>query len=377
MTNIAKMDLVIPDITATFVGTKDRDGFVEVLNDFSNAKEVRILTYSNIKNESNKMKRLRELSPETSLHIIVALPGLYSKKDNSYSEKEIEDKLEKIKHQFNPKQYAAKDVKISVCFKNHAKLIGTENILYIGSANYSDFSYENYEAGMIIRDKTVIREIYDKFFDEIVSVRYCDDGYDTIRLRLLAIMNDLLDLYTYIEEFTVFFDERSENMKNIQSLNSRLLSSVTDLVKSLEAYEEELLDPLIDKLNNVQLMLSGIEEYIKNAFASCYDKGIEHFADYYEESHMSKMGVHSSDAWIDEETPYLQLFEEQIEDQISYIEEYWENELKRNSDVKETKEVVYACYEEMKELISLLEKLSYELFKSKLIKAGTDKNALK
>ena len=81
-----------------------------------------------------------------------------------------------------------------VCFKNHAKLIGTENVLYIGSANYSDNSVQNYEAGMIIRDKSVIKEIYEKYFDEIVAVRYYADEYDTIRLKILSIAEGLENL---------------------------------------------------------------------------------------------------------------------------------------------------------------------------------------
>ena len=192
MNNEAEINVEIPEITAMFVGTKGKYGFAQVVDDFPNAKEVRILTYSRIGygNNNLKLRELQTLSPETKLCIIVALPGLKNPKidgqyeHNQFREDSIVMELGKIKQQFDISQYSSKDVEMYVCFKNHAKLIGTENVLYIGSANYSDNSVQNYEAGMIIRDKSVIKEIYEKYFDEIVAVRYYADEYDTIRLQI-------------------------------------------------------------------------------------------------------------------------------------------------------------------------------------------------
>lgn len=43
-------------------------------------------------------------------------------------------------------------------FHNHAKLIGTENIVYIGSANYSNESADSIDTGVMIEDKDFIQE---------------------------------------------------------------------------------------------------------------------------------------------------------------------------------------------------------------------------
>ena len=48
MNNEAEINVEIPEITAMFVGTKGKYGFAQVVDDFPNAKEVRILTYSRI-----------------------------------------------------------------------------------------------------------------------------------------------------------------------------------------------------------------------------------------------------------------------------------------------------------------------------------------
>lgn len=38
----------------------------------------------------------------------------------------------------------------------YAKIVGTENIVYIGSANFSNESKNNIESGLIIEDKEFI-----------------------------------------------------------------------------------------------------------------------------------------------------------------------------------------------------------------------------
>ena len=47
------------------------------------------------------------------------------------------------------------------------KLIGTENIVYIGSANYSNESANNIESGVLIEDKEFIQRLYLEFFDVV------------------------------------------------------------------------------------------------------------------------------------------------------------------------------------------------------------------
>ena len=77
---------------------------------------------------------------------------------------------------------------MSFNFANHAKIIGTENILYIGSANYSDESSDNIESGTIITDKVAINRIYEEFFPVIIeeSTPYFEDEFNVFRLFVLS-----------------------------------------------------------------------------------------------------------------------------------------------------------------------------------------------
>ena len=381
MNNEYEMNVIIPDITATFVGTKRKDGFSEVVNDFSNAKEVRILTYSNIgyRYKYKKLEYLRNLSENTKLRIIVAMPGLKNPKkngkydDSQYTEESIKEELDRIKNQLNTCEYASKDIEMNVCFKNHAKLIGTENILYIGSANYNDFSCRNYEAGMIIRDKSAIKEIYEEYFDKIVAVRYWGDTYDEIRLKLLSFVDDMEELDIALESFVEYFEERYENFKNIKNIYKELFENMKNIILQLEKYDRKIIDDLLlEDMDIIQNNLEDIHIQILNEFDSGYKNNIEFFADYYEDQHMEKKGVTSSDSWIDEDTPYTPLSEDA--EQEDYISEYWADEMKSMSSVKETEELIRDTIKIVKELVV---KDSYELFKENLIQIGTDENALK
>lgn len=75
-------------------------------------------------------------------------------------------------------------------FFNHAKIIGTENIVYIGSANFSNESKQNIETGVIIEDSAFIARLYDEFFEYIKgnSTPYFDDDFNLLRLLTLNLI---------------------------------------------------------------------------------------------------------------------------------------------------------------------------------------------
>lgn len=388
MSSKADIDVVIPGIMADFVGTRGKDSFDEVIQDFSNAEEVRILTYSRIGSYRfhSNLSLLKNLAPGTKLRIIVALPGIKNEKKKNgeydydrYTVDSIKEELKNIEYQLDLDKYASEDFEMSVCLNNHAKLVGTENILYIGSANYSDFSKRNYEAGMIIRDKKVIRKIYHDYFDQIVALRYYGDRDDEIRLNVL-VMTDSLEkplenLKMNIELFAYSYDERIEIMEKVKTIYLALVGQAEEIVGSLECYESNLVEKSIDVANEILGDLEAIKNYIFNGFDSLYEKTIEFFADYYEEEHMRRKGVTTSDAWLNEEMPYIKLCDE--EEQEYLISQYWTEDLLGKSEVVETVKILDGITEKIADLILYLNKTSYEKFESELIAIGNDENALK
>ncbi|MGM0970834.1 MAG: hypothetical protein ACQEWR_19950 [Bacillota bacterium] len=71
-------------------------------------------------------------------------------------------------------------------FNNHAKIIMTNNIGYIGSANYSSESANNFEAGVIIEDEHAIFQIKDIIDEEVESVAEQYYAYDMLPLIFLT-----------------------------------------------------------------------------------------------------------------------------------------------------------------------------------------------
>lgn len=79
----------------------------------------------------------------------------------------------------NPENFQS-NPEVAFNFTNHAKIIATENILYAGSANYSDESSDSIESGTIITDKTAIIKYLKSFFRQLL-----------MSLRRILMMNSM------------------------------------------------------------------------------------------------------------------------------------------------------------------------------------------
>ena len=130
--------------------------------------------------------------------------------------------------------------------------VGTENVVYIGSANFSNESQNNIETGVIIRDKVFIKSLYNEFFDRISeqSLTYFDDEYMALRVFVMSMLTKFrVHFMNFSEEMywenpytnNIEFVRRetwlSENQLNNLNYDLYLLE---DLVGNIEnAYEEE------------------------------------------------------------------------------------------------------------------------------------------
>ena len=97
-------------------------------------------------------------------------------------------------------------------FTNHAKIIGTENIVYVGSANYSDESKDNIESGTIIRDKEFIQKLYTEVFPAILdeSTPYFDDDFNVLRLFVISMEQKFRAWLTRFDEELIFVNENTK-----------------------------------------------------------------------------------------------------------------------------------------------------------------------
>ena len=202
--------------------------FKNVLDDFNKASVVRIASF----NISEKyfdylLKHIYNLPENVKLKIVVGLPGSY---DLNRATKKATSYLNVL----NKKNFKS-DVDVSINVKNHAKIISTENICYIGSQNFSYGSTNNHEAGIILRDKKIITDVFqefDKIFDS--GVKYeLPNSY--LLINYIQLISDIKsDLY--------YFDEELEediiylNSEDLLDMNMKLIEKQEKLKKDTKSF---------------------------------------------------------------------------------------------------------------------------------------------
>ena len=199
-----------------FVSSHGELNYKEVLADFPNAEIIRILTYNISKKQENDVLMDALKNAKADVQLITHVP---SRTDNYYNtdcgrrmRSAARFNIQKYILKLNPYNFHEQFTPF-FNFHNHAKIIGTENIVYIGSANYSNESANNIETGVIIKDRDFIKKLYEEFFDELrkKSISYFDENFSAFRLFILSLYEKfkhhhrkmLTDLYTDYERTSI------------------------------------------------------------------------------------------------------------------------------------------------------------------------------
>ena len=184
------MELTFND--GRFVSSDGELNYREVLADFPTAKTIRILTFNISKNQKRDVLLEALKKTNADVQIITNVPSRmeeYYDSDagrsmRSAANKNIEIYITKL----NPDKFPGQFTPLFNTH-NHAKIVGTENIVYIGSANYSNESSDKVEAGVIIEDKEFIQKLYAEFFDVVRedAYSYYDENFSAFRLFILLL----------------------------------------------------------------------------------------------------------------------------------------------------------------------------------------------
>lgn len=175
-----------------FISNDNDLNYREVLDDFKNAKIIRIITYNISKNQRSDMLLEALKDTNADIQFITNVPSRMDEYYNTPAGKNMRyvarKNIQIYVSKLNPANFGNQFIPL-FNVKNHAKLIGTENIIYIGSANYSNESANNVEAGVLIEDKKFIQKVYTKFFDNIKkgSLSYYEENFSAFRLFVLAL----------------------------------------------------------------------------------------------------------------------------------------------------------------------------------------------
>ena len=236
-----------------FVSLNGELNYREVLSDFPTAKTIRILTYNISKNQRHDelLDALRNTTAEIQLitNVPSRMDEYYDSDAGRRMRSSARSNIQIYISKLNPDNFSEKFIPF-FSVHNHAKIIGTENIVYIGSANYSNESADNIETGVLVEDKHFIQELYTQFFDEVKksALSYFDESFSAFRLFILSLyakfthhhQKMLTDLYTDYHRTkmtvadTVFFDisDLDTLYRDLDELES--ISNSAD-----ETYDEE------------------------------------------------------------------------------------------------------------------------------------------
>ncbi|MDW0115060.1 phospholipase D-like domain-containing protein [Sporosarcina saromensis] len=182
---------------AKFIITKDELGYSDVLEDFSKSKFIYIVTYNISKNIETLLDKLRDVPGDTNIKLFTNIPNRFNGYIADWASKNAKNLINIYVTKLDPKKFN-ENFKSQFVFNNHAKIIMTNNIAYIGSANYSSESANNFEAGVIIEDKVAILQIKDIIDEEVEGSAEPYYAYDIFPLIFLA--RELEEIRTILNE---------------------------------------------------------------------------------------------------------------------------------------------------------------------------------
>lgn len=176
----------------TFISGKGELNYQAVLDDFPKAKIIRIITFNISRNQRYDALLEALSSSKADIQFITNVPSRVDEYYNTPAGQRMRDtarrNIQTYISKLNPEHFS-KTFEPFFNPNNHAKLVGTENIVYIGSANYSNESANNIESGVLIKDRDFIRKLYEDFFDTVKeeSISYYDESFSAFRLFILAL----------------------------------------------------------------------------------------------------------------------------------------------------------------------------------------------
>lgn len=304
---------------AEFVMSKDELTYSDVIEDFKNASQIHILTYNISKDQDILLSALKNCGENTEVCIVSNIPQRWE----SYYGKAYADKANRnialYKSKLSPKKIAEK-AEIYFCFSNHAKIIMTNNIAYVGSSNFSEESADNFESGFISRDVEFIKFLRNEVFPWIIeySSEYKTDEellfLETAIRKSIAMFGELYE--DYHQMFYLLSDHRgiehwyyntTNNMLTISDLDKmkeicgqylELLKRVNKIFELRVFYEKEIdnLDNVIEDakciVENIETFFMGsiydlaqfseedyIDDYLYECYAEAYDENLDYYVD--------------------------------------------------------------------------------------------------
>jgi len=142
--------------SSTVVLSKGVSAFQEVIDDFPNAERITVVTFNVSATDRKLLNALSQA--RTKACIICNIPKRFERYFGDKVRSSAKSQIVTYMAQLDPTRFQTA-FETYFAFHNHAKIVMTENIAYIGSANFSSESQQNWECGIITEDANAIAQL--------------------------------------------------------------------------------------------------------------------------------------------------------------------------------------------------------------------------
>lgn len=237
---------------AKFVYSIDDLGYQEVLDDFKTTSTITIVTY-NLSNDNDDLliSAVRAASEHCSINIITNIPSrwetYYTANARNRAKKQIGLYLSKLSS-----ETFRKDSSIFFDFSNHGKIIMTDSVVYIGSANYSSGSASHTEFGFISRDPKFIQYITSEVIPSMKNsaLPYYEYDYTALLIEANVALASIYNIENELHD-TVYSWYSNTNGEGFYyndseaSLTEEILDKVLRVIRNSCEVSRELYDALV------------------------------------------------------------------------------------------------------------------------------------
>ncbi|SFM42291.1 PLD-like domain-containing protein [Paenibacillus sp. 1_12] len=316
------------------VTSKGEYNFQEVLDDFPNAESIFVTTYNISARRKDLVRALEDATDHAEVRIITNIPDRYERYYGDAPRERASQSINRYTQRLDPSNI--ENLATSFNFSNHSKVIMTENIAYIGSANYSEESKQSRETGFLVRGKDLVRVISENLVPILI-----DEG--------IPYFGSMLDDKKILLSFLL---SRMEGAASV--IRDGLFTFVGHPLENQEVYN--IHDPFLRKsdLEGLVEVLDEIEGELDNEFREV--AGLEHVADLIDID-----SINSIRALCDYDTPIDELAEF---DAVEYASDILSEQMVHNEDMNEaSQDAVDSAAEKHYDLAVAAEEPVNELYK--------------
>lgn len=269
---------------AKFIYSKDELGYQEVLDDMKNASEITVITYNISERQTFLMNCIKSAPTDCTITIVTNIPNRWETYYHGNYRELARKKINVYMTKLSPERLGEK-ASVFFNFGNHGKIIMTDTVAYVGSANYSEESKNNSEFGFICRDNDFVAFLKSEVLPEIESssVPYYEYNYAGLVLEANMVLSAIFNLYNEFHEETYALHDDIDGewfyyIEHEDSLDTKTLESINEVLDSANKIASDMYDAVdditgsdddeLDKINELYEKLLDLSRTAENVSTS-------------------------------------------------------------------------------------------------------------